>query len=682
MLLSTIVSLLLLAAAPASSPAARPAPTLEANRQRLYSGYYPLLMIGSGGNVDLFRQAHADSRLCTEPPEPQRVAQYARDRMPIYVYVFNGDGTLHLPDFWQVDRERFMKNRSAESLVRKPSLFDPDVVAGLKQRVRDFARGYRNTDVLAMSVAHEASMTGFCSPLDFDYSPHALKRFRAWLERRYGAIDKLNAAWDGQFENFDAVNPPITDTIIDREYPRYPAMRLAPWYDFREFIDDSFVDLVHELAGVVRAEAPHIPTSVTVTAVPSAYGGWDYARLLQPGRIDALETYPFPGDKGLIRGLTQGRTINVSSLYTDQGSTAKLRAWRNFLGGERSNVFAAKTKELFPYEDRLGGRSAEYQAEFALMRKLAGIIGPSQPDDAGVSMVYSQPSVRCYWFIDNKPDGKTYPNRGSTYEIDHNTTIQDWAGWQDLLGELGIHPLFESYLDLRAGRFGHGVPAVLIASRTCCLGEAELTTLRDYVRGGGTLLIDESFAMFDEHGNARPAQRIPLFDADRPPLRVAFGQVEIPNTVDAEPAVTRLGKGRIVLLNASLVGYAATPRDAVRQTLRRTIAKLLPPPPVRLLVNGEPAFDVDLYQYRAAAGYGMCATGADKTVSGTLDCPAGRILLDAATGQTLETGEVKVTIPANRALFVQLVRSSSIPRPRTPSSLQATGDQSTAPGAQ
>jgi hypothetical protein len=661
MLLSTFVPLLLLAAAPASSPSTRPAASLEANRQRLHTGYYPVLMIGSGGNVDLFRQAHADSRLCTAPPDAERVAMYAREGMPIYIYVFNGDGTLHLPNFWNVDRERFLKEPSPANLVRDPSLFDPQVVAGLKQRVRDFARGYHDTDVLAMCVAHEASMTGFSSPLDFDYSPHALKRFRAWLERRYGEIGNLNASWDMEFDGFASVSPPITDTVIDREYPRYPAMRLAPWYDFREFIDESFVDLVHELAAVIRAEAPHIPTSVTVTAVPSAYGGWDYARLLQPGRIDAVETYPFPGDKGMIRGLTNGQTVNVCSLYPGEGNAAKLRLWRNFLSGERSNVFADKTSALFPHKDRLGGRSEEYQPEFALMRKLAALIGDTQPDSAGVRMIYSQPSIRCHWFIDNKPDAKTYPNRGAKYEIDHNTTIQELAGWQDLLGELGIHPLFESYLDLRAGRFRHGTPAVLIASRTCCLGEAELATLRDYVKGGGTLLVDESFAMFDDHGNARQAERIPLLDTSRPPLRATFGQIDVANTADCEPVVTQIGKGRVVLLNASLVSYGQTPRDAVRRTLRRSIAGYLPSPPVRLLADGQPAFDVDVYRYplKDGEGYGLCATRPDTQVAATLVSEGSREWVDVASGARLGTGRINVTIPANRALFIQAVGSPS-----------------------
>ena len=632
---------------------------LEKNLQRLRAGYFPVVMMRQGGNLKLMREANLDSRICVYEPTPERIARYKSDGIPIYIYVFDGDGVLHLKDFWNGARKTFYESRTVENLRRQPSLFDPSVRNALVGRVVQFARGYKDTDVLAMCVAHEASMTSFSTPLDYDFSGPALKAFRQRLSEKYPSVDRLNARWLMSFRSFDEVVPPITDAVIAREYPKYPYMDLAAWFEFREFTDDSFVDLIHQLAATVRKEAPHIPTSVTVTAMPSAYGGWDYARLLQPGKIDVLETYQFPGDKGLIRGLTAGQTVNVCSLYFSQGSRMKLRAWRNFLNGERSNFFAGRTSQIFPHRDRLGGVSEEYKPEFDLMRKFARLTADAELYDGGVRLIYSQPSVRCYWFIDNKPDGRTYPNRGSKWEREHNTYQQGLGGWQDLLGELGIHPLFESYLDLRAQKFRHGQPETVIANQYCSVSQLELDFLIQFVEEGGTLVLDESFALFDGHGNARKDRRIPIIDQPRPTLRATFGQVDIPHTADFEPAVRELGKGKVVLLNATTVRHRATGSEEAVAALHRQLRPFVTLPPFRLRAgNGSPAA-VDLYFYEGEKGTcyaAMSATRPDREMAVTAEIGRSFESVSDLNGNPLavENGSIELKLPKNRPSLVKL----------------------------
>jgi hypothetical protein len=627
-------------------------PTLQENLQRLRSSYFPVTMLRRGGDLALMRESNLDSRLITAVPKPDAIETFLQEKLPIYVYAFDGDGVLMLKDISKV-RADFLATHSTDTLKRTPSLFDPDVRQKLKERVRLFAQGYKSCDVLALCVAHESSMTFFAAALDFDHSPEALKQFRTRLQARYQTIDKLNAAWRMTFPSFDAVVPPITDTIIDREYPRYPAMNLAPWFDFREFMDDSFVDLIHELAQVARAEAPHMPVSVTVTAPPSAYGGWDYARLLQPGRLDAVETYEFPGDKGVVRGLSGGQVINVSSYYTERGAAMDARAWRNFLNGERATFFSAPSASLFPEAGKLSGISAQYKPMFDRLRQYAAAIGGAAIDDAGVRLVYSQPSVRCYWFIDNKPDAKTYPKRGTSYEIDHNTCMQGFAGWQDLLGELGIHPLFESYLDLRAGKFRHGTPRVLIANQYCSVDEVELACLQKFVADGGTLLLDESFALFDGHGNARSGN-IPLVDAPRPALRATFGHVDVANTAALKPLPKSIGKGRVILLDATVVRYNEAPDAPPRRALQDAVAAVVQPTIVPV-ADGKLACGTDLYLYRAGTKRlaAACATQADVEKTVTLarwSADGKHIPLPAKSAQ--------LSIPKNQGVMVELDAAS------------------------
>ncbi|PCJ62152.1 MAG: hypothetical protein COA79_05540 [Planctomycetota bacterium] len=625
--------------------------SLDENMKRLKQGYFPVTMRRKIDDSKKYNEHKIFSRICVQEPKGPDLIQYKKDGMPLYVYIFDGDGILYLKDFWKTSRKKFMETRSTKLLIRSPSLFDKAVQSSLFGRVRKFAKGYKNTDVLAMCVAHEASMTSFSSPLDFDISKNALNEFRIFLKSRYSKIADLNKAWSTTFKNFSSLEPILTDEIMDREYGNYPYMNLAPWFEFREFSDNSFIDLVHKLSDIVREESPATPTSVTVTAVPSAFGGWDYGRLLNKDKINVLETYEFPGDKGLIRGLTKGNTVNVCSLYTGRGNSMKLRAWRNFLNGERSNFFAGRGTGNFNKD----GRPKEYQAEFDRMNKMAKLIYGAEIEDGGVRMIYSQPSVRCYWFIDTKPDGKTYPNRGSSFEIKHNTYMQVLGGWQDLLGELGCHPLFESNLDLEKGAFKHGVPKVLIANRFCSVSKNELLFIEKYVTQGGTLIIDESFALFDGKGNARINNNIPLINKPRTKLRATFGQVDLKNSTKEKAEIITIGKGKVVLLNGTVSRYGAGQSMEERSAIRTRVENVLGDNNFTVLEEGKKVFDIDIYRFKNEKNYiALVPTKHDVQKNISLKFKGkGAVLKNTYTSKT---NDGEISLPKNRALMFEIIK--------------------------
>ena len=199
-----------------------------------------------------------------------------------------------------------------------------------------------------------------------------------------------------------------------------------------------------------------------------------------------------------------------------------------------------------------------------------------------------------------------------------------------------MHPLFESYLDLRKGRFRHGRPATILATQYCSASKAELKTLEEFVRSGGTLLIDESFAMFDDRGNIRPGGHIPLIEVPRNKLRATFGQVDVANTAETKPTIEKLGKGRIVLLNATAVRYREGKPDD-RRRLRRTVAGLIDREKAPLPGGVEPALDTDVYVYRAKGEtyLGICS-------------------MEPKTPLTVKFGDRDRVIPADSGRLIKL----------------------------
>ena len=627
--------------AAAAEPAGAADPA-AAGRERLRASYFPTITFTRRPAADL--AAGGVRARIANSLKAEDLAFLAQDTLPVFLYAFDGDGVLHSTEHDALVKA-FIADRGNRSLLeRKPSLCDREVQQALATRLGEYLKAYAPQQMLAVSICHEGSNTSFALPFDFDYAPPALQGFREWLAQRYqNDIAALNRVWGSGFRDFAEVMPPTTDELIDREYGHYPAMDLAGWFEFREFMDRSFTGLMLDLAGQVRRERPAWPVAVTVTAPPAPYGGWDYAALLGSGRIDLIETYKFPGDKGLVAGLTAGRVPSYSSHY-ENTPAALLERWQDFLHGERGTVIESRTlREM--REAKSGVPAAAWPEAFRDFAALALALKDSRPVDGGVALVYSQPSLRSYWFVDNMPDKKTFVKRGTRYEIGANTYIQALAGWQELLGELGLQPRVESYLDWREGRFTHGRPRVLIANLLHSVSDAELALLRSYVEEGGTLVIDETFACYDDRGRPRPGEELPIAGLKRGGYAADFGKPksqEVPTQPITSVAVKQ---GRVVLLGVSLARYGERPNGAERLRLRDVVAGVLESAGATASLFGwspprQSQAETFLYAPATGAGQGLIAL-CPSSPAGDVELPATAaaqrlVFTDAVSGKPVE----------------------------------------------
>ncbi|GAA1499818.1 beta-galactosidase [Dactylosporangium maewongense] len=120
------------------------------------------------------------------------------------------------------------------------------------------------------------------------YTPSAAAAFRAWLRRRYGDLDALNAAWyttfwSQRYTAWEQVNPP--------EEPRSwsnPARRL----DFHRFASDALLECFVMERDIVRAHRDDLPV---VTNFMRFHRGADLWRWAPHVDAAALDIYPDPG---------------------------------------------------------------------------------------------------------------------------------------------------------------------------------------------------------------------------------------------------------------------------------------------------------------------------------------------------------------------------------------------------
>jgi len=89
------------------------------------------------------------------------------------------------------------------------------------------------------------------------FSPKSLSRFKAWLKEKYGTVEELNRAWATQrwsrrLRSFDDVHMPENSVEVGSP---------EAWLDMRRFFSDGIGEFMAKLARVVEEGAPGVPHS-------------------------------------------------------------------------------------------------------------------------------------------------------------------------------------------------------------------------------------------------------------------------------------------------------------------------------------------------------------------------------------------------------------------------------------
>ncbi|MFD1715862.1 beta-galactosidase [Amnibacterium flavum] len=120
------------------------------------------------------------------------------------------------------------------------------------------------------------------------YSDEGAAAFRIWLERRYGSIEALNAAWGTTFwsqryGSFDEVYPP-------RDSPTF--INPTQLIDFDRFSSDALLELFLMEKAVIR-ERSELPVTTNFIGAFKAVDYWRWAR-----EVDVVsdDSYPDPAD--------------------------------------------------------------------------------------------------------------------------------------------------------------------------------------------------------------------------------------------------------------------------------------------------------------------------------------------------------------------------------------------------
>lgn len=336
----------------------------------------------------------------------------------------------------------------------------------------------------------------------FCYCDRTIVEFREWLKRRYQTIDGLNAAWSRLYPSWDAIDPPrILGSAAD-------------WVDWRRYMIDRSVRDMHLRADTVRAaDSNHIVGSHAEGGCPPlgsfAIDGVSGSRLAEVVDLWGLSQFPrAPGrhlfdsaaNMELARSNARGKEFWLTEL---QGGDSRLGLvdggyfmrpkdirsynWLAIAMGAKGIVYWQYLPEGTGQESTRNGLvsrdgSTTERAEEAarnhelIQAQWAAVLCDYRPKPR-VAILYDPDNALLTFALTGKETSSIDSIRGyykGFWQMDH---VVDF-----------IEPG-----DLAAGDY-----KVVVAPWHLIGKEATCAALHRYVEGGGTLILEAAFGLYDE----------------------------------------------------------------------------------------------------------------------------------------------------------------------------------------
>ncbi len=390
--------------------------------------------------------------------------------------------------------------RALAPFQRVPSLVDAAAWHVVAARLAHIVETLRADRPLYYDLADEAGISDLSAAWDFDFSPPALARFRAALRDQYRDLAALNRTWGTRYRGWDEVMPETTDQALAGGMAN-----LAPWMDFKAWMDASFAEAVHAGTKTVHAADPSALAAIEGAQIPG-WGGYDYTRLANA--VDVMEIYDFGASVAIARAMNPKLITLMTIAGADPASRAAL--WHGVLAGMGGVILWDENQALATSDGRLGPWGRAAAADFAALRGPLGdlLVTARRPTDP-IAILYSPASFRLRWLLDRAADGDDWAARGADAEYQDNPQSHAIAGFLHLLGARGWQPAILSPAALARGDWLKAGIRVLLLPDSLALSQAEISAITRFTAGGGIVIATTIPGRFDEHGRRRAA---PAFD--------------------------------------------------------------------------------------------------------------------------------------------------------------------------
>jgi len=337
----------------------------------------------------------------------------------------------------------------------------------------------------AYALDDEVSWGHFVHPTMWRVSDDAAAYSR-WLAQIYGAKAPVRKQWIG----YDDIRKQLPDWPV-REFDASPLM------DQWTYNDATWMSLIGGLVQDANQLDPATPCGIVGGQSPSAFGGYDYARLIR--KVQFIESYNMGSSQAIIRSFNPGNALPaVTSLFHKSVDDDIWQTWYYLAHGNRGHIgwvegwFDGKTPQAW--------HEAVAATFLEAGKKIGPLMSGAEWMHDGVALYYSHPSIQLGWILDAEAHGKTWINRNNDERLASAVHVRH--AWENMLRDSGIQYNFLSYVDV----IQKGIPGeykVLILPACLCLSDAEARQIKAFAERGGTVIADYLPGLWDQHGKGR-----------------------------------------------------------------------------------------------------------------------------------------------------------------------------------
>jgi beta-galactosidase len=452
-----------------------------------------------------------------------RLAEQRRLRVVVQLYLDSAPDWVgeRFPDGKFVDRSgAVIESQAAPGFC----IDHPGVRAEIVKFVSELSRrANRFTALYAWDVWSEPHVINwaefpYLTNPEFCFCVNSQRRFRAWLQQKYGTLDALNAAWYRHFERWDDVTPPRGTTILS----------YTDYLDWRAFIDAKLAgDLKTRVDAIRSADAQHPVTSHA--AAPGLFtsptGGWGdpddfkmaavadfYGTSIYPRHSQSTRPWPWQQlaaalDFERSAGRSYGKGFWIGELQAGQGVTGMriadpVRAndleywmWKVISHGARqiaiyayypmSSGFESNGYGLINLDGTLTSRSRAAGDVAKLIEREGASLLAARPAPAEVAVLYNRLSYMV---------GGAQPSLSRL----GNATRDSLMGLHRAFMEEQIPIDFVSTDDAVNNRLGQY--KILFLPFPVMMSRPVADAVTRYVENGGTVVAEARLAWNDERG--------------------------------------------------------------------------------------------------------------------------------------------------------------------------------------
>ena len=508
-------------------------------------------------------------------------------------------------NYYNSMKKKYAETRDKKVLVREYCLHDPEYRERIKRELKELVTPWVPFSPFSYYVYEEPSLTCYEDAVDICFSGHTLEAMREWLKEEYGGLEALNAQWGTSFTSWDLVVPDDTYEAQDRG-------NYASWADHRTFMEKSYAECYGFVLDELHKLDPQGILLNSGTQISGSHNGCDYSRMNQYTKH--LNAYTDGNQLDFHRCFNPEIKISGGSGYGVSGKSVFYDLYGHLFQGCNGGAYIFWQYSCLDPDLTLCGSGRDMVPGFQELRGegIGKLVGLATPDNHGIAIHYSYPSIHGSWIVDGEISAQVNYNTSKTF----NRFGDDRDGWVKILKDSGLQFDFLAYSALEKGELVSRGYRVFILPMSVALSNEEVQAIRAFVQGGGTLIADALPGVMDEHCTfrktrvleevfgikVRAASRQDIIAMREPELLLKGARALA--TEEGRPVLLQnsFGKGQAYFLNYFLDRYPEDKREGRSAPGLEKMSKVLEAagirPKVRLTtLGGEPVTDCERYLF-------------------------------------------------------------------------------------